>query len=326
MRGEPDTALLVFPTKALAQDQLRSLRSWLVPGLQAVTYDGDTPPDDRAWARKHANVALTNPEMLHQGILPYHRRWATFLMRLRIVVVDELYAVRGIFGSNVADVLRRLQRCARTTRRSPSFCFASAMIGNPAELATAPCGLPVTASRTTACRRPSGASGCGNAPCSTSTRDGGARPTGRPPSCSPGSYVTDDRRSCSPAAGAARSWSRPRPGDGSSPTRPSSRNGSRCTGRATSPRSDASWSAGSLTAACWASTVPDEALVAVVVPPDEAVLDRGSGAQPDPGGGWLAPGPVHAAVARLELLGEDELAHRVVEPGSEPALVARIER
>ena len=92
VRGATDTALLIFPTKALAQDQLRSLRSWLVPGLRAVTYDGDTPPDDRTWARKNATVLLTNPEMIHQGMLPYHQRWSTFLMRLRLVVVDELHA------------------------------------------------------------------------------------------------------------------------------------------------------------------------------------------------------------------------------------------
>ncbi|MGZ4802993.1 MAG: DEAD/DEAH box helicase, partial [Acidimicrobiia bacterium] len=145
VREEPDTALLMFPTKALAQDQLRSLRSWLVPGLNAVTYDGDTAPDDRAWARKHANVLLTNPEMLHQGILPSHRRWATFLMRLRLIVVDELHSLRGIFGSNVAHVLRRLQRVCAHYGSSPSFCFASATIGNPAELAHALCGQPVTA-------------------------------------------------------------------------------------------------------------------------------------------------------------------------------------
>ncbi len=145
VRGEADTALLVFPTKALAQDQLRSLRSWLVPGLRAVTYDGDTPPDDRAWARKNANVVLTNPEMLHQGILPYHQRWATFLMRLRLVVIDELHSLRGIFGSNVAHVLRRLQRVCAHYGSSPSFCFASATIGNPAELASALCGQAVTA-------------------------------------------------------------------------------------------------------------------------------------------------------------------------------------
>lgn len=145
VRDAPDTALLMFPTKALAQDQLRSLRSWLVPGLNAVTYDGDTPPDDRTWARKNANVVLTNPEMLHQGILPFHRRWATFLMRLRFIVVDELHSLRGIFGSNVAHVLRRLLRVCAHYGSSPSFCFASATIGNPAELAHALCGQPVSA-------------------------------------------------------------------------------------------------------------------------------------------------------------------------------------
>ena len=138
-----DTALLVYPTKALAQDQLRSLRSWLVPGLRAVTYDGDTVGDDRAWARKNANVLLTNPEMLHLGILPSHKRWATFLMRLRYVVVDELHTLRGIFGSQVAHVLRRLQRLCEHYGASPTFCFASATIGNPGELASALCGMPV---------------------------------------------------------------------------------------------------------------------------------------------------------------------------------------
>ena len=145
VRGEPATALLVFPTKALAHDQLRALRSWLVPGCRAVTYDGDTPAEERAWARRHANVVLTNPEMLHQGILPNHRRWSTFLMRLRVVVVDELHTVRGVFGSHVALVLRRLRRlCARYGSR-PVFCFASATIGNPGELAAALVGEPVHA-------------------------------------------------------------------------------------------------------------------------------------------------------------------------------------
>ncbi len=145
VEGRRDTALLVFPTKALAQDQLRSLRSWLVPGLRAVTYDGDTPTDDRAWARKNANVVLTNPEMLHMGILPSHQRWATFLMRLRYVVVDELHTLRGIFGSHVAHVLRRLRRVCEHYGADPTFCFASATIGNPGELASALCGTDVEA-------------------------------------------------------------------------------------------------------------------------------------------------------------------------------------
>jgi DEAD/DEAH box helicase domain-containing protein len=138
-----DTALLIFPTKALAHDQLRSLRSWLIPGLRAVTFDGDTSTDDRSWARKNANVVLTNPDMLHVGILPSHQRWATFMMRLRYVVVDELHTQRGIFGSHVAHVLRRLRRVCEHYGADPTFCFASATIGNPGELASELCGLPV---------------------------------------------------------------------------------------------------------------------------------------------------------------------------------------
>ncbi len=143
VRSEPDTALLIFPTKALARDQLRSLRSWLVPGLRAVAYDGDTPPDDRTWARKNATVLLSNPEMIHQGMLPYHQRWSTFLMRLQLVVIDELHATRGIFGSHVANVLRRLRRVCAHYGADPTFCFASATIGNPTELATTMLGAPV---------------------------------------------------------------------------------------------------------------------------------------------------------------------------------------
>ena len=138
-----DTALLIFPTKALAHDQLRALRSWLIPGLRAVTFDGDTNTDDRSWARKNANVVLTNPDMLHVGILPSHQRWATFMMRLRFVVVDELHTQRGIFGSHVAHVLRRLRRVCEHYGAHPTFCFASATIGNPGELASELCGLPV---------------------------------------------------------------------------------------------------------------------------------------------------------------------------------------
>jgi DEAD/DEAH box helicase domain-containing protein len=143
LEGTRDTALLIFPTKALARDQLRSLRSWLISGMRAVTYDGDTDSDARSWARKHANVLLTNPEMLHMGILPAHKQWSTFLTRLRYVVVDELHTLRGIFGSHVAHVLRRLRRVCAHYGANPTFCFASATIGNPAELASELCGLEV---------------------------------------------------------------------------------------------------------------------------------------------------------------------------------------
>jgi DEAD/DEAH box helicase domain-containing protein len=145
LAGTRDTALLLFPTKALAHDQLRSLRSWLVPGLKAVTYDGDTSTDERAWARRHANVVLTNPDMLHVGILPFHDRWATFFMRLRYVVVDELHTLRGIFGSHVAHLLRRLRRVCQRYGSDPAVCFASATIGNPAELASILWGSEVQA-------------------------------------------------------------------------------------------------------------------------------------------------------------------------------------
>jgi DEAD/DEAH box helicase domain-containing protein len=139
----PSTALLVFPTKALAQDQLRSLAALEVPGLVPVTYDGDTPQNERTWARRHANVVLTNPDMLHVGILPHHGRWATFLMRLRYVVLDELHTLRGIFGSHVAHLLRRLRRLCAHYGSNPTFVFGSATIGRPSELASALCGLPV---------------------------------------------------------------------------------------------------------------------------------------------------------------------------------------
>jgi len=144
-RGEHATALLVYPTKALAQDQLRRFREWLLPDLVAATYDGDTPPDDRMRARKHANVVLTNPEMLHMGVLPFHERWATFLMRLRYVVVDELHTLRGVFGSHVAHLLRRLRRLCAHYGSDPTLCFSSATIGNPGELASALAGTPIEA-------------------------------------------------------------------------------------------------------------------------------------------------------------------------------------
>lgn len=137
------SALLLFPTKALAQDQLRSFQDLRIPGLVAATYDGDTPPEDRAWVRKHANVVLTNPDMLHVGILPNHGAWADFFLRLRYVVVDELHVLRGIFGSHVAHVLRRLRRLGDHYGAQPTFVFASATIGNPGELAERLTGLPV---------------------------------------------------------------------------------------------------------------------------------------------------------------------------------------
>ncbi|MEA2842639.1 MAG: box helicase protein [Actinomycetota bacterium] len=137
------TALLLFPTKALAQDQSRSLQALGASGVVAVTYDGDTPTSTRTWARRSATAVLTNPDMLHVGILPHHERWARFLGRLRYVAVDELHMLRGIFGSHVAHVLRRLRRVCAYYGSDPTFVFCSATIGRPGDLASALCGLPV---------------------------------------------------------------------------------------------------------------------------------------------------------------------------------------
>jgi DEAD/DEAH box helicase domain-containing protein len=139
----PATSLLLFPTKALAQDQLRGFVDLDLPRLVAATYDGDCTPEERQWVRDHANVLLTNPEMLHHGLLPNHRRWATFLGRLRYVVVDELHVLRGIFGAHVAHLLRRLSRLADRYGADPTFVFCSATIGEPGRLASELCGREV---------------------------------------------------------------------------------------------------------------------------------------------------------------------------------------
>ncbi|MDQ4096348.1 MAG: DEAD/DEAH box helicase, partial [Actinomycetota bacterium] len=139
------TALLVYPTKALAQDQLRSIEklATAVPGLVPATYDGDTPTARRAWVRRSATAVLTNPDMLHVGILPRHEAWRGFLGRLRYVVVDELHTLRGIFGTHVAHLLRRLRRLCARYGSSPTFVFGSATIGRPGELAALLCGMTV---------------------------------------------------------------------------------------------------------------------------------------------------------------------------------------
>ncbi len=140
--GGRGTALLLFPTKALAQDQLRSLGALGLRGLVPVTYDGDTDQDRRAWARRHANVVLTNPEMLHTGVLPFHGRWKDFLSRLRLVVIDELHIYRGTFGAHLAQVVRRLRRVAAGYGADPVFVTASATVGDPATLAAEITGVP----------------------------------------------------------------------------------------------------------------------------------------------------------------------------------------
>ncbi len=139
------TSLLLFPTKALAHDQLRALGALELPGVVPVTYDGDSTPEQRAWARRHANVVLTNPDMLHAGILPTHGRWARVLGGLRYVVLDELHTLRGVFGTHVAHLLRRLRRLCAAYGSTPVFVCCSATIGGPAALAAEITGVDVTA-------------------------------------------------------------------------------------------------------------------------------------------------------------------------------------
>jgi DEAD/DEAH box helicase domain-containing protein len=142
---QPKTrALYLYPTKALAQDQFRTLSAYRVPKLKPAIYDGDTPTEQRWQIRKWSNVILTNPDMVHIGLLPNHDRWGDVLANLRYVVVDEAHVYRGVFGSHVANVLRRLRRLARVYGSDPQFLLASATISNPGELGASLLGSPVT--------------------------------------------------------------------------------------------------------------------------------------------------------------------------------------
>ena len=143
LTDEKATALYLAPTKALAADQLRSLRSLVLSSIRAASFDGDTEPLERDWVRAHSRLILTNPDMLHRGILPSHSRWTAFLRRLRYVVVDECHTYRGVFGSHVAHVLRRLRRICASYGAHPTFVLASATVAKPAESASRLTGLPV---------------------------------------------------------------------------------------------------------------------------------------------------------------------------------------
>ncbi len=138
-RDKEARALFLFPTKALSRDQEEALRALMTEaGLThgAVTFDGDTPADARRAAREKSGVILSNPDMLHAGVLPHHAAWARFFAGLKYVVVDELHAYRGVFGSHLANVLRRLDRVARFHGARPQYLMASATIGNPKEHAS----------------------------------------------------------------------------------------------------------------------------------------------------------------------------------------------
>jgi len=145
------TALYLAPTKALAADQLRAVTTLGLDSVRPACYDGDTPQPERAWIRQHSRFVLTNPDMLHRGILPGHRDWSAFLRRLAYVIIDECHAYRGVFGSHVAHVLRRLRRQVVRNRRGaddgtgPVFVLASATSGDPAAAARALTGLLVEA-------------------------------------------------------------------------------------------------------------------------------------------------------------------------------------
>jgi DEAD/DEAH box helicase domain-containing protein len=145
-----DTVLYVTPTKALAADQLASIRALALPGVQAATFDGDTTRTERDWARSHARYLLTTPDMLHQSLLPRHARWSGFFSRLRYVIIDECHEYRGVFGSHVGHVLRRLRRVAAHhaaptpgpgSPPGPVFVLASATVGAPGACARLLTGL-----------------------------------------------------------------------------------------------------------------------------------------------------------------------------------------
>jgi DEAD/DEAH box helicase domain-containing protein len=144
------TVLYIAPTKALAADQLKAIRDLGLPGVRATCYDGDSSTSERAWAQAHANYLLTNPDMVHSGMLPNHARWRGFFRRLRVVIIDECHGYRGVFGSHVAQVLRRLRRVAAHHAapgavKEPVFILASATIANAQDSARQLTGLDTVA-------------------------------------------------------------------------------------------------------------------------------------------------------------------------------------
>jgi DEAD/DEAH box helicase domain-containing protein len=137
--------LYLAPTKALARDQLASVAELADPSVRPAAYDGDTPMEEREWVRRHSRWIVTNPDMLHRGVLPAHQRWSSTLRRVAYVVVDECHAYRGVFGSHVGHVLRRLRRICRRYGAEPVFLLASATVAEPAAAATRLVGAPVLA-------------------------------------------------------------------------------------------------------------------------------------------------------------------------------------
>ncbi|MGO2046364.1 MAG: DEAD/DEAH box helicase, partial [Brachybacterium tyrofermentans] len=143
------TVLYLSPTKALAADQLTNITAMAdgagIRDARVAVYDGDTPTEQRRWVRRHGTIVLTNPDMLHFGILPGHEQWASFFRALRYVVIDECHSYRGVFGSHVAMVVRRLRRIAAHYRAEPTFILASATTATPELSASRLIGQDVTA-------------------------------------------------------------------------------------------------------------------------------------------------------------------------------------
>src|SRR3954469_20718413 len=143
---DPRAAVLYLaPTKALARDQPAAVSALADPSVRPAAYDGDTAMEERDWVRRHSRWIVTNPDMLHRGILPAHQKWSSTLRRVAYVVVDECHSYRGVFGSHVGHVLRRLRRICRRYGAEPTFVLASATVADPAQAASRLVGAPVTA-------------------------------------------------------------------------------------------------------------------------------------------------------------------------------------
>ncbi len=153
--GRGATVLYLAPTKALANDQRRSLDELGLPWLRAATYDGDTPTEERTWVRQHGNYVLSNPDLLHHSMLPGHVKWASFLRRLNVIVIDEAHAYRGVLGAHVSAVVRRLRRVCAMYGSEPVVFLASATIANASDAATRLVGAPVVAVTDDSSPRPS---------------------------------------------------------------------------------------------------------------------------------------------------------------------------
>ena len=246
-------ALYLYPTKALAQDQARALAAFKLPRLRPAIYDGDTETERRWQIRKWANVILTNPDMLHVGVLPHHDRWGDVLQNLRYVVVDEAHVYRGVFGSHVANVLRRLRRAASIYGAEPQFLLASATIANPGELVESLLGVEATVIGKDARSARSENVASGTRPSSTRSCSSARARSERAPGCSATSWSA----ACGQSASRSRAR-RPSSSTASHPSvsAPSWRRASPLTAPATRRRSGATSSGAWSKASCSVSRPP----------------------------------------------------------------------